>query len=498
MNTELGALDFLVVMPEIFLMAMVLLILLVEVFSKKSNQPLLFGLSLVALAGTALLSIYQYNLELGEGAPLLAGEAELNTLTFWYGDVAHSKTISFVKFSMSVVVLMGLIYSYQRLKDEMLDRAEFYILTLLSTLGMLVMVASASMLTLYLGLELMSLPMYGLVALNRHSSRSTEAAMKYFVMGAMASGILLFGIALIYGATGSIEFNVIAQQLIEFAQGENAALSTKLLVFASVFIVVGVVFKVGAAPFHAWVPDVYEGAPIPVAMFVGAAPKIAALVMGALLLLNAFANIAEQWQMMLSMIAIISFVLGNLVALRQENLRRMLGYSAVSHGGFILLGLFVDKHGYSSGLFYAITYALTTIAAFGFILLIKNHDRAVENISELKGFAKENPWLALLMSAVMLSMGGIPFLVGFQAKFLVLMSAFHAGYTYLVIIGLVMSVIGLYYYLRIIKVMFFDEADEGSSLKVTGCNGTQILFSVNVLLLILLGIYPNALLSFIF
>lgn len=497
-NMELSLLDFMIVMPEIFMLAMILILLLVEVFSKKTNQALLYGLSLVTLLGAGILAVNQYNLDVGEMASLFSVENIDQQVNYWYGELAHSKTISFIKLAIVVVVAIGLIYSYPRLEDEGLAQVEFYILTLLSTLGMLVLVSSASMLTIYLGLELMSLPLYGLVALNRKSSRGTEAAMKYFVMGAMASGILLFGIALLYGATGSFKLDDIANALVGLAQSEHAAVANKLLVFSAVFIVVGTVFKVGAAPFHSWVPDVYEGSPIPVAMFIGAAPKIAALVMGALLLMKGLYNIALEWQVMLSAVAIISFILGNLVALRQEKLRRMLGYSAISHAGFILLGLFVDEQGYSSGLFYAITYALTTVAGFGFILLLKNGDEAIEYINELKGFGRKNPWLAILMAGVMLSMGGIPFLVGFQAKLLVLVSAFKAGYIYTVIIGLVMSVIGLYYYLRVIKVLFFDELTEEDNIRVVAPNRVLVLFSANVILLALLGIYPDAILSYIF
>ncbi len=484
-NVGLNLTDMLVALPEIFLMSMVVVILLYESLSKNAKHATLYALSLIAIIGTGILGIYQYNADFG-----MAG-------SFWYGEIIHTSLIGVLKLILVAIVGFGIIYSYPRLKSVDLANAEYYVLTLLSTLGMLVLISAGSVLTLYIGLELMSLPMYGLVALNRKSKKGSEAAIKYFVMGAMASGILLYGMALLYGATGSLRFADLGVNIEELSfAGEN-----RLLLFAVVFLIVGTVFKLGAAPFHSWVPDVYEGAPAPVAMFVGAAPKIAAFMMGVLLLHNVGFSLADKWKPLLAMIAIISFVLGNLIALKQENLRRMLGYSAVSHAGFILLGLFVSSMNssldISAGLFYAITYALTTVAAFGFILSVSNNGKGIQQIDELKGFARTHGWYALLMSGAMLSMGGIPIFVGFHAKLLVLKAAFEAGFIFTVIIGLLMSVIGLFYYLRVIKVMFFDEPEAENTLTVEVTPGSTMLFTLNGLALVLLGVAPSLLLMFL-
>lgn len=497
MTSKLGLIDMMAAMPEIFLLSMIVVILLYESFRKDSGHQQLYVLSLVALVGTGILAFAQMNsgiVHFSSDMPDLINGQE--TLSLWFGEVSYSSSAAFLKLMVIAIVAIGLIYSYPRLEMDGLAIPEFYLLTLLSTLGMVVMVSAATMLTLYLGLELMSLPLYGLAALNRNNSRGVEAAMKYFVMGAMASGILLFGVALLYGATGSFVLSEIADFMVQNAI-EEGGMSNKLLLFSMIFIIVGVTFKLGAAPFHAWVPDVYEGSPAPVALLISAAPKVAAFVMASALLLVSARNLVEDWQLVLSAIAIVSFVLGNLIALKQDNLRRMLGYSAVSHAGFMLLGLFLDdKSGYSSGLFYAITYALTTTAAFGFVLMVKNNGNAVENIDELKGFGREHGWLALLMAAVMFSMGGIPFFVGFQGKLLVLKSAFQAGFIWTVIIGLIMSVIGLFYYLRVVKVMFFDETVAENELTVDAPATSRVFLSLNVFALAVLGVMPGLLLAF--
>lgn len=476
--------DILVVLPEIFLMSMIVIVLLYESLSKNAKQSTLYALSLIALIGTALLGVYQYNFDVTGG--ILSSDA------FWFGEINYNPISILLQIFMSLIVAIGLIYSYTRLNDNDMVNAEYYVLILLSTLGMLVLVTAGSLLTVYVGLELMSLPMYGLVALNRRSNKGSEAAMKYFVMGAMSSGILLFGMALLYGATSSLQLMDISAVISEGMTDSQS----RLILFSAVFLMVGIVFKLGGAPFHSWVPDVYEGAPAPVAMFIGAAPKIAAFMMAALLLLGGLAEFAVKWQSFIIAIAIISFVIGNLVALKQDNLRRMLGYSAVSHAGFILLGLLVtidSDSALTSGFFYAITYALTTTAAFGFILSVKVNGKEIKNIDDLKGFAKSHAWYAILMSCVMLSMGGIPFFVGFYAKFVVLRAAFEAGHLYTVIFALVMSVIGLYYYLRVIKVMFFDEAVSGNTLTLEANGTSQVFFNINVALIVILGLAPSLL-----
>lgn len=476
--------DILVALPEIFLMSMIVIVLLYESLNKNAKQSTLYVLSIIALVGTAAVGIYQYNFDVTGGI--------LSSNAFWFGEIIYNPILTLLKVFMLLIVAVGLIYSYVRLNDNDMANAEYYVLILLSTLGMLVLVSAGSMLTVYVGLELMSLPMYGLVALNRRSNKGSEAAMKYFVMGAMSSGILLFGMALLYGATSSLQFMDINAVISEGMTDSQS----RLILFSSVFLIVGIVFKLGGAPFHGWVPDVYEGAPLPVAMFIGAAPKVAAFMMGAFLLLGGLGELAAQWQPFIIAVAIISFALGNLVALKQDNIRRMLGYSAVSHAGFILLGLLVtieSESALTSGLFYALTYALTTTAAFGFVLSVKVNGREIQGIDDLKGFAKKHAWYAILMACVMLSMGGIPFFVGFYAKFVVLRSAFEAGYVYTVIFALLMSVIGLYYYLRVIKVMFFDEAASNQEFALVANGSSQVFFNINVALIVILGLAPSLL-----
>lgn len=485
---ELNLTDMLVALPEIFLMGMIVVILLYESLNKNSKQSILFTLSLIGLFGAGIISIVLYNVDVTQGIVI--------SNYFWFGEINYNSLLLVLKVAMVVIVAFGLVYSYGRAGEQNIVTAEYYALVLLSTLGMLVLVSAASMLMVYVGLELMSLPMYGLVALNRRNNKSTEAAMKYFVMGAMSSAILLFGMALLYGATSSLQFEdihaVIANSMTDS--------QSRLVLFATAFLIVGTVFKLGAAPFHGWVPDVYEGAPLPVAMFIGAAPKVAAFMMGVWILLGAVGELSGQWQPFIIAISIISFIIGNLVALKQDNIRRMLGYSAVSHAGFILLGLLVTAESdaaLSAGIFYAITYAMTTTAAFGFMLSVKVNGKEVQAIDDLKGFARQHAWYALLMAAIMISMGGIPFFVGFYAKFVVLKAAFNAGYIFTVIIALLTSVIGLYYYLRVVKVMFFDEEVHGRELTIEATGLSRVFFNVNALALVVLGIAPSLLYAFL-
>ncbi len=485
---ELNLTDMLVALPEIFLMGMIVIILLYESLNKNSKQSMLFTLSLIALFGAGILGTVLYNISETQGIVL--------SNHFWFGEISYNPLLLVLKVVMVLIVAFGLVYSYGRTGEQNIITAEYYILVLLSTLGMLVLVSAASMLMIYVGLELMSLPMYGLVALNRRNSKSVEAAMKYFVMGAMSSAILLFGMALLYGATSSLKF---ADINLVIAGGMTDSQS-RLILFATIFLIVGTVFKLGAAPFHGWVPDVYEGAPLPVAMFIGAAPKIAAFMMAVWILLESVTAFMGQWQPFIVVIAIISFIIGNLVALKQDNIRRMLGYSAVSHAGFILLGLLVtaeSSEALGAGMFYAITYAMTTTAAFGFLLSVKVNGKEIQAIDDLKGFAREHAWYALLMAIVMISMAGIPFFVGFYAKFVVLRAAFEAGYAFTVVIALLTSVIGLYYYLRVVKVMFFDEAVAGRDLTVEATGLSRVFFNVNTLALVVLGIVPSLLYAFL-
>lgn len=479
MSSGLTSMDFIAILPELVLTIAVIGVLLLECFSKQSRIMTihLFSMASILVAFVLLLTMVPSGLE---------------NQYFWNSEIVVNSTNGQLKSAMLLVVLLGLIYSFPKLSESNLNHSEYYILILLSTIGMLVLVSANTLLMVYLGLELMSLPMYALVAFNRKDGRATEAAMKYFVMGAMASAILLFGMGLLYGIGQSLNLETIGKAMVALAS-QNFDQNILILTFSLVFIVVGIAFKLGAAPFHSWVPDVYEGAPAPVAMFIGAAPKIAAISMAYSLLKVAGAQVTLQWEQMLAIVAVLSFIIGNFVALRQTNLRRMLGYSAVSHAGFMLLGLFAGNNSSipSAAYFYAITYAFTTTAAFGFILLVNKDGQSIQSISDLKGFGRQHGYLGVLMALIMLSMGGIPPFVGFFAKLFVLQNAYNASYGFLVIIGLLASVVGLFYYLRIIKVMFFDQQDDNANISITNCIGSRTIFSVNVLLIVLLGLAPT-------
>lgn len=398
-----------------------------------------------------------------------------------------------LKLSVLFIVSLSLLYGRKYLKDRMLESGEFYLLVLFGTLGAMVLVSAGSLLTIYLGLEMLSLSSYALVAMNRDSVRSTEAAMKYFVLGALASGVLLYGMSMIYGATHSLGLIDIARALFE-PQVANRT----VLLFGLVFLVSGIAFKLGVVPFHMWLPDVYEGAPTPVTLFIASASKLAAFAMACRLLAFGLWDLDDQWKQMLLLTAVASIVLGNLAAIAQTNLKRMLAYSGIAHMGFLLLG-FVSStsanahHAYASSLFYALTYALTTLAGFGIILVMSRSGFEADRLDDLRGLNKRSSWWAGMMAIVMLSMAGIPFFVGFFAKFFVLQAFWQAGYIKLSVLAVLMSLVGAFYYLRVIKLMFFDEPE--SLQPLVADRAAKFALSGNVLLLALLGVFPSLLMQ---
>jgi len=364
------------------------------------------------------------------------------------------------------------------------------------TLGMMVMVTSNHMLSLYIGLEMMSLSLYGMVAFDRESARSTEAAMKYFVLGALASGLLLYGMSMVYGATGSLELSGVAQSI--YHQAANKT----VLLFGLVFLLAGIAFKLGVVPFHMWVPDVYQGAPTAVTLMISSAPKLAAFAMAMRLLVYGLFELAEQWQSMLMFLAVLSIILGNLAAIAQSNIKRMLAYSGISHMGFVLLGLLAgvvdgERHfalnAYSSAMFYAVSYVIMTLASFGMVILLSRAGFEAENIDDFKGLNKRSSWFAAMMMVVMFSMAGIPFFIGFFAKLSVLQAVVAAGYVWLAVLAVLMSVIGAYYYLRIVKVMYFDEPTDTAPLRAPA--ELRVMLSANGLAIAVLGLLPQGLMS---
>ncbi|MDP2810397.1 MAG: NADH-quinone oxidoreductase subunit NuoN [Rhodocyclaceae bacterium] len=472
-------------LPELFLLAMACAILLIDVFPGRTRPWLTPALALLTLAGCAVITY-----------ATLDTQTVLTFSNMFVDDLLGD----FLKLMLYIAVITVLVYSRGYLVARSLDKGEFYLLVLFATLGMMVMISASHLLTLYLGLELLSLSLYALVAIDRDSPRATEAAMKYFILGALASGLLLYGMSMIYGATGTLEIGGIAQTLYEGAANKG------LLVFGLVFLVAGIGFKLGVVPFHMWVPDVYHGAPTPITLLIGSAPKLAAFAMTLRLLVYGLFDLAEQWQTMLMIMAVLSIALGNLAAIAQTNIKRMLGYSAISHMGFMLLALMsgvvvgaggADKHfalnAYSSAMYYVVAYVMMSLGSFGMILLLSRAGHEAENIEDFKGLNKRSPWFAAVMMILMLSMAGIPFFVGFFAKFSVLLAAVDAGYVAVVVFAVMFSLVGAFYYLRVVKLMYFDPPTDAAPIEA-GLD-MRILLSANGIAVALFGLFPNAIMA---
>ncbi len=477
--------DFVLALPEILLLIMGGTVLLLDAFSKSETRHSTFLLSLASLVIVTAVSVLQWNA--GVSGTTFGG-------LFVVDSMAH-----FLKIVSYLAVIATLIYGrgYNEARDMMRNGGELYSLTLFALLGQMVMISAGSMLTVYLGLELMSLSLYALVALRREHLPSSEAAMKYFVLGSMASGVLLYGMSMIYGATGSLDLGQIAEVI-----GSDRA-ERLPLVFGVVFIVTGLGFKLATAPFHMWSPDVYQGAPTSVTLIIAAAPKLAALAITLRLLIDGLHSLAIDWQPMLLVLAVLSLAIGNLTAIVQTNFKRLLAYSTISHMGFVLLGLLsgvIDGNteaaglAYGSALFYMVIYVLTTLVTFGLIMLLSHRGFECENITDLAGLNRRSPIMAAMLMLSMFSLAGIPPLAGFYAKLAVLQAVIGAGYIWLAVFAVVMSLIGAFYYLRIVKVAYFDEpAGEVTSLD----NGvlTNGLMTVNGLLVLLFGILPGGLMA---
>lgn len=473
--------DFYPAAAEIFVAVMALAIMLATTFARSIARSLAYGLTQVTLIAAAFITIYT-----------MQGEVVATFNNMFISDLMGDFLKLLIYFSMAIALLYGRSY----LADRNIDKPEYYLLALLMTLGMMVMVTSNHMLTMYIGLEMMSLALYALVAFDRDSARSTEAAMKYFVLGALASGLLLYGMSMIYGATGTLEFSGIAQSVY------NQAANDTVLLFGVVFLMAGICFKLGVVPFHMWIPDVYHGASTAVTLIIATAPKLAAFAMAVRLLIWGLFDIAEQWQTMLMFVAILSIILGNLAAIAQTNLKRMLAYSGISHMGFMLLGLLSgvvdgDRHfalnAYSSAMFYAISYVIMSLASFGMIILLSRAGFEAENIDDFKGLNKRSPWFAAVMMFVMFSMAGVPFFIGFFAKMAVLQAVVAAGYFWIAVVAVLMSVIGAFYYLRLVKVMYFDPPVDAAPIRAPA--ELRVLLSANGLAIAALGIAPQGLMS---
>jgi NADH-quinone oxidoreductase subunit N len=404
-------------------------------------------------------------------------------------------------FFAAVAVMITLGYARPTLAARDMLKGEFFTLTLFALLGIAVMCSANNFLVVYLGLELMSLSLYALVALRRDHAVSTEAAMKYFVLGALASGFLLYGLSMMYGATGTLEIPRVFERI------AGGGINKEVLVFGTVFVVAGLAFKLGAAPFHMWVPDVYQGAPTAVTLLIGGAPKFAAFAITIRLLVEGMLGLAVDWQQMFIVLAVASLAVGNIAAIAQSNLKRMLAYSTIAQMGFIVLGLSAGvvnnntlsaANAYSSALFYLVAYVLTTLGTFGLIMLLSRQGFESEEINDLAGLSKKSPWMAGVMTVFMFSLAGVPPMIGFFAKLSVIQALVTTNvtlYIVMAIVAVLFSLIGAFYYLRVVKTMYFDEPAEGQREPVTAPQDMRVALSINGALILLLGIVPQGLLA---
>ncbi|MCK7594701.1 NADH-quinone oxidoreductase subunit NuoN [Lysobacter sp. CAU 1642] len=475
MTSAMNAADLAPLLPEIFLLSATCALLLIDLFISESRRGLTHFLSLAVLASTAAL--------------LVRAPSEVSVTAFG-GMFIRDGVADALKLFIIVVSAASIVYAKAYLQERKLFRGEFHVLVLFAVLGMMVLVSAGNLVTVYLGLELLALSSYALVAIDRDNKRASEAAMKYFVLGSLASGMLLYGMSMIYGATGSLDI-----ASIRFASLELDAQQT-LFLLGVVFVLVGIAFKFGAAPFHMWLPDVYQGAPTAITLFIGSAPKLAAFGMAYRLLDGAAGGIEADWRTLIAWLAVASLAIGNVIAIAQTNLKRMLAYSTISHVGFLFLGLANGTAvGFSAAMFYAICYAIMAAGAFAGILLLARKGFEAEEISDFAGLGKRHPMYAACVMLLMGSMAGLPPLLGFWAKLAVIRAAVDADMIWLAITAVVFAVIGAYYYIRVIKVMFFDPPADGVEAEPSADVQLRWLFTINAALMLVLGVFSGPLLA---
>lgn len=472
MNFEMP--DFALALPEIFVLGMGCLILIVDLFLSDRSRVVTYLLSQATLIGAFVLTLGSF----------MSGTTAVTFGGTYVVDPMGSLLKLFIYGSAFTVFL----YARDYLQQRNMFKGEFYLLGLFGVLGMMVMVSAHNFLTIYLGLELLSLSMYALVALQRDSVAASEAAMKYFVLGAMASAMLLYGMSILYGATGSLDHAEVSQAI---SSGKAGGIAVAL---GLVFIIVGVAFKLGAVPFHMWVPDVYQGAPTAVTLYVSTAPKLAAFAMMMRLLVDSMGGLQAQWSDILVVLSVLSIAIGNVVAIAQTNIKRMLAYSGISHIGFLLMGMLSGSpEGYASAMFYAVVYAIMSLGGFGMVILMSRAGFEAENLDDYKGLNERSPWFAGIMMILMFSMAGVPPFLGFWAKLAVIQSVIGADMMWLAAVAVIFSVIGAFYYLRIIKLMYFDKAEDSAALESS--TDLRVMLSANGLAVLGLGLYPGALMA---
>jgi NADH-quinone oxidoreductase subunit N len=461
-------------MPEVFLAFAICVVLILDVFLRDDQRNITYVAAMLALIGTAAVTAYFQ---------------VTGTVVTFSGSFVADRASSVLKMFAYIIVGVTFLYSREHLERSGLLKGEFFVLGLFGLLGIMVMISAHSLLALYLGLEILALSQYTLVAFNRDSAVSGEAAMKYFVLGAIASGTLLYGISLLYGLTGTLDIDALANHFM----GPTGASVPAMLALA--FIIVGVAFKFGAVPFHMWLPDVYQGAPTPVTLYVGSAPKIAAFALTWRLLSEALGPLHDAgWQDMLIALSVLSLGIGNVVAIAQTNLKRMLAYSTISHVGFILMGFIAGtSNGLQAAMFYTLAYVLMAAAGFGMIILLSRRGFEAERIEDFKGLNARSPWFAFVMLMIMFSMAGVPPFVGFYAKLVVLQSVLDAGLVWFAAVGVFFAVIGAYYYLRVVWYMYFAEPADREPLDAAA--DMRIVISANGLGLLVLGVFPGLLLD---
>jgi NADH-quinone oxidoreductase subunit N len=473
------------VYAEVFLLVAASAILLIDMYLKGARRNVTYWLSLLTLVGCAAFSWADFN----------AGTTVYTFNNMFVSDPMSNLLKLFTYLAVGVTLVYSRGYATERGMLSGNLGGEFYVLALLSMLGQMIMISGNSMLSIYLGLELMSLALYALVALRRDHAVSTEASMKYFILGSLASGFMLYGISMIYGATGSLDITEIAARA---AAGGNHG----ILVFGLVFLVAGMAFKLGAVPFHMWVPDVYQGSPTAVTLLLGGAPKLASFAMVIRILVEGLGQMAYDWQQMLLVLAVLSLAIGNLTAIAQTNIKRMLAYSTIAQMGFVLLGMMAGVVGddrsnmgaaYSSAMYYSITYVLTTLGSFGLIMMLARAGFEAEQLADFKGLGRRSPWFAVVMTILMFSLAGVPPMMGFMAKWAVLQAVANTGAVWLAVVAVMFSLIGAFYYLRVVKTMWFDDAADTSPIVTHG--DMRLALSVNGIAVVLLGLIPGSLLS---
>ena len=472
-GTVISAAEYGAAAAEIFVLGAICAILLVDVFLSDRNRWVTYALTLLSLVGAAFVTLH-YSVD--ERVSAFSGTFVADPM----GDV--------LKLFAYGTVGAALLYSREYLVRRGLFKGEYFILALVALLGIMVMTSAGSFVTVYLGVELLSLSLYAMVAIDRDSDVPAESAMKYFVLGAIASGTMLYGFSIVYGLTGTLQLDEIAIAISEIGADKIG------LVFGLAFIVAGVAFKFGAVPFHMWIPDVYHGAPTPVTLFIGSAPKIASFVLAIRVLAEGLGPMVASWQSMLIALAVLSMAIGNVVAIAQSNLKRMLAYSTISNVGFILLGILAGTtRGYQAAMFYTITYVIMAIGSFGMIIVLSREGFEADKIEDFRGLNKKSPWLAAVMAMLMFSTAGVPPFVGFWAKLAVLGAVVDVGLAWLAAVSVVFSVIAAYYYLRVVKVMYFDEPTDAIGVQAGGT--TLALASLNGIAVLALGIFPSVLIE---